>query len=623
MILRTRILALAGLLAVLFLSLIVYTLLSFSSASMELNRIVERSLTVERTTEVLNSTILEIRSDIWDTMVFDVEHRGAQVARLDAQAKTFYQGLRDLANTDPEFTTTAQELRALFQGYYLFGATILELRSLEAFVSQTPLVQKFRQNQSDLLSRLDLTLSVSKDQFFGSMNRLNDEFAHTTLIAFALAGVVTLLSFFIAILMAARLSRPLERLTATVHLVSNGDYSVRPPVTSSGEIRDLTETFVSMLDQIEDYSTRMEDLVRARTDALMRTNAVMVKELKLAQKVQDALIPHRVPSGGPLAWAGAYLPMEDLGGDFYDIFEGAPGEWTLVMADVSGHGIPAALVTAMVKISLGLHGPQTSDPGQVLEEVNRELCAAIGDLKRYATMVLCHLDLNRGTLSFCNAGHNELIVVGHQGGLQTYGPNSGVVGLRPDELFLTRTIDFAPGDTLVLFTDGLIEARGKDKREFGLDRLLEIVNPTDKVTPEALVSRLKSEVLAFSEGQPRQDDIAFLAVRREIEVPVTDSREQEAPTAGSDRTSLEVAEEFYRNKDFPALLSWTETRTSGQVSAWEASRLHHWRAMALHQRGRYDEALEAWDNALNADPENYRARRNRSFLERHLQEVKS
>lgn len=621
MILRTRILGLAALLALLFLSLIGYALMFFSSASAELNRIVVRNLAVERTTETLNSTILQIRSDIWDTMVFDLEHRGAQVDRLNTQAKVFYQGLRELADRDPEFTQTSQELRVLFQGYYQFGSTILELGTLEDFVGESQLVQKFRENQAALLAHLSDTLAASKEQFFGAMDRLNAEFSSTTFTAFGLAGLVTLISFVVAVLMARRLSRPLERLTATVHLVSGGDYTVRPPVTSSGEIRDLTETFVSMLDQIEDYSTRMEDLVRARTDALVRTNAVMVKELKLAQKIQDALIPHQRPVRGPLSWSGAYLPMEDLGGDFYDVFEGAPGEWTLVMADVSGHGVPAALVTAMVKISLGLHGPQTSNPGQVLEEVNRELCAAIGDLKRYATMVLCHLDLNQGTLAFCNAGHNELIVLRHQGVKETYGPNSGVVGLKPDELFLTRTIPFGPGDSLVLFTDGLIEARDKQKREFGLARLLNLITHSQDLTPDALVERLRSEVLEFSAGSPRQDDIAFLAVRREAETPSAGAAVPHEPAVAG-RTPGAVAEEYYRNKDFGALLTWTEAKLAEDLPFRDASRLYHWKAMALHHRGWYDDAMAAWDQALLLDPENHRARRNRSFLERHLKEAR-
>ena len=618
MTLRTRVLGLAGTLALLFLSLIALTLTFLSRTSSQLNLLTQKDLAEEKTAEVLHLAILQIRSDIWDTMVFDLDHRARQIEELDSQAKAFYQGLRDLADVEPRFSQTAQELRALFQSYYQFGSTILQLSTLEDFVGQSQLVHKFRQNQTDLLDKLSQTLAETKNQFFGSMDTLNASFATATLLAFASSGIVTLFSFVLALLMARRLTRPLERLTSTASQVSSGDYSVRPPLTSSGEIRALTETFITMLDQIEDYSRRMEDLVRARTDTLERTNAVMIKELKLAQKIQEALIPHFFPETGPLVVAAAYLPMEELGGDFYDIFESSPGHWTIVMADVSGHGVPAALVTAMVKISLGLHGAHSPSPGRVLEEVNRELCAAIGDLRRYVTMVLFNLDLTAGTLSYCSAGHNEFVLVRNTGVCETHGPNSGVVGLRSDELFLTRTLAFNPGDGLVVFTDGLIEGRGRDHHQFGLDWLVGLISSRQNQGPEALVEAITTEVQTLFGGHPRQDDIAFLALRwkeREVEtrkaVAKTPRRLKSSPT-------LNKAEELYRNHDFEGLLAWTEFRLGENPLASEASRIRHWQAMGLQHFGRNEEAWSIWNQALVDDPDNHRARRNRDLMARHL-----
>ena len=118
-------------LTVFFLSLIAYTLIFLSNASAELNSVVIRNLAVEQTAESLNSTILNIRSEIWNTMVFDLARRQDHVEWLNAQAKTFYQGLRDLSSRNPQFADTALELRSRFQGYYQFGSSILEMRSLD------------------------------------------------------------------------------------------------------------------------------------------------------------------------------------------------------------------------------------------------------------------------------------------------------------------------------------------------------------------------------------------------------------------------------------------------------------------------------------------------------------
>jgi serine phosphatase RsbU (regulator of sigma subunit) len=613
MILRTRILALASVLTVFFLALIASTLIFFADASSELNRVVERNLAVEQTAESLNSTILNIRSEIWNTMVFDLARRQDHVAWLDGQAKTFYQGLRDLSGRNPDFAATAMELRLRFQGYYQFGSTILEMRTLDEFVSQTKVVEKFRENQIALTDKLAQTLAETKEEFFGAMDKLNDDFAAATLVAFVVAGAVTLLVFFLSVLMARRLALPLERLTQTARAVSSGDYAIRPQPRSIrtgrlDEIGALTDTFTTMLDQIEAYSTRMEDLVKARTDALARTNAVMVKELKLAQKIQAAIIPRQFPNG-PLLASGAYLPMEELGGDFYDVFESSPGIWSLVMADVSGHGVPAALVTAMVKISLGLPGLQTLSPGQALDEVNRDLCATIGDLRRYVTAILCSLDMKNHRLSYCNAGHNELIIIRRSGEVETHGPNSGVVGLKSDSLFLTRTVPFEPGDGLLLFTDGLVEARGHDKNPFTVERLIELVRSSQGSLPADLVDQITAEVAAFSDGQPRQDDMAFLAVQW----PRIRRAAVAAPTVKRD------AEELYRSKEYQELLTWTEASLAGLVSVHERARLFHWQALAQFQLGKPDEAIRAWDQALAVDPDFHRARASRDLLLRHLE----
>ncbi len=613
MILRTRILALASLLTVFFLSLIAYTLIFFANASSELNSVVVRSLAVEQTAESLNSAILNIRSEIWNAMVFDLARRREHVEWLNSQAKTFYQGLRDLGGRNPEFAETAAELRSLFQGYYQFGSTILEMHSLEEFVSQTQVVEKFRENQIALTDKLAQTLTQTKVQFFGAMDKLNDDFASATLVAFVVAGAVTVLAFVLSVLMARRLALPLERLTNTARAVSRGNYAVRPERLSRStnrpdEIGQLTETFTTMLDQIEAYSTRMEDLVRARTDALARTNAVMVKELKLAQKIQSAIIPRQFPAG-PLLASGAYLPMEELGGDFYDVFESAPGVWSLVMADVSGHGVPAALVTAMVKISLGLPGLHMLSPGQALDAVNRDLYTAIGDLKRYVTVVLCSLDLKNHRLSFCNAGHNELVLIRKTGEIETHGPNSGVVGLKPDTLFLTRTVAFEPGDGLLLFTDGLIDARGHDKHPFTIERLLDLVRGSQGALPADLVDRITAEVSSFSDGQPRQDDIAFLAVQW----PRIRRTASAAPAVKRD------AEELYRAKEYTELVAWTEASLAGLLTPQERARLLHWKAMAQFHLGKPQDAVDSWNQALRADPDFHRARACRDLMVAHLE----
>lgn len=612
--LRFRILTLSGIIGFLFLSVLGYNLVFFATASRDLNSLLGTNLEVVQRVDRMNQTLLTIRAETLDSMVLTPEEREGMKPRLEALSFTFYGELRQLVQINPDLEPLVRDLRSQFQPYVQFARAILESRTLEEFASQRDLVVKFRNNQESLSNLLNETVTREDQEFRETINTFEDDFNRTLTLDVLASLLVLILAVALSFWLAGRLAQPVEALTMVARQVSERNFQVRPPLSSGGEIRDLGQAFTLMLEEIQSYSTHMEDLVRFRTEELASANATMVKELKLARKIQEALIPGKEVSQDGFWCAGRFLPMEELGGDLYDIFTSEPGVWNLVIADVSGHGVPAALVTAMVKISFQIHCLPGLSPGEVLDQVNRELVASIGDTRQYVTMVYAQVDLNRGEIRYSSAGHNEIILLRKTGQKEILEPNSGVVGMNVDEIFLTSSVTFAPGDTLVLFTDGVIDARSRSRELFGLERMMDLLAQGTR-SPSDLVRTVLEKVQNFLDGQPPQDDITILAARWDPALPAKDVH-----TAGlvtDPRDSLDPvlrARAFFAAGEYPVLLSWLGERLAEEPEDRRKASLLYWKAMALYRQGNLTGAAETWKVCLDLNPDHRRAARALNFV---------
>lgn len=233
----------------------------------------------------------------------------------------------------------------------------------------------------------------------------------------------------------------------------------------------------------------------------------------LVATLQRTLVPPELPDVPGLDVAGAYRPAgdgEEVGGDLYDLFEVAPDDWVAVIGDVQGKGVDAAVVTALIRYTVRAAAVRHSQPSGVLTTLNEVLVR--DDTDRLCTVAVVRLRRSEGTwtATVSSAGHPPPLLTALAGAPTPVGSTGGLIGAFPGLDHTDTEVPLAPGDTLVLYTDGVTEARGADGW-YGEARLRDAV-ARHAPTAHALTDALLDEVLAFQDGLPR-DDIAVLTVR--------------------------------------------------------------------------------------------------------------
>jgi sigma-B regulation protein RsbU (phosphoserine phosphatase) len=208
----------------------------------------------------------------------------------------------------------------------------------------------------------------------------------------------------------------------------------------------------------------------SRVFAIERRVAAVSRELETARRIQQSILPRVNPALAGVQVASHYEPMTEVAGDLFDFVVTRSGRLGVLVADVSGHGVPAAIIASMVKIGLATQRDQVDDPGAVLAQLNRAL---YGQFElAYVTATFLLLDPSSRQLSYASAGHPPTLLVRRSGAIQRLDRGGLVLGFMPDIQYATTTVDdLETGDRILLYTDGLTEA-SRDGGEFFGDRQL-------------------------------------------------------------------------------------------------------------------------------------------------------
>jgi serine phosphatase RsbU (regulator of sigma subunit) len=234
------------------------------------------------------------------------------------------------------------------------------------------------------------------------------------------------------------------------------------------------------------------------------------QELTIATKIQQALLPHGLHDFPHLAVTGVHTPCHEVGGDYFDVFPVSDDRTAILIADVSGKGLGAALLTTMLQGSLsGL--TIGADPVQLLGHINRFLCEH-GEVGRYATMFIGLVGQD-GMLDYVRGGHPSPLLL--RGGeiIELYHEGSFPVGLVPEATFEAAQLQLEPDDTLVLFSDGVTEAEDPNRAMFGEAGLRSALMGLHGLALDALQQKVLESVNEFTGGGAQSDDITLLLVR--------------------------------------------------------------------------------------------------------------
>ena len=244
-----------------------------------------------------------------------------------------------------------------------------------------------------------------------------------------------------------------------------------------------------------------------------RRLGILDHELQTARHIQRSLLPHDLSSAPGTELAARYVPMTAVGGDFYDTLPIGRQRLGLLVADVAGHGVPAALIASMVKTAAAAQRGVGDNPAAVLDGINKYLCGQIDG--HYVTAVYVCIDTDEGCLKHASAGHPApLLWSQQQGQVVEVGESGLLLGFVPEAEYTTTEVAFAPGDRLVLFTDGVVEATSPTGAFFDVSRLVEQLERQQTLSAEHWADRLLERLTEWTGRRSLEldDDLTLVVV---------------------------------------------------------------------------------------------------------------
>jgi sigma-B regulation protein RsbU (phosphoserine phosphatase) len=248
-----------------------------------------------------------------------------------------------------------------------------------------------------------------------------------------------------------------------------------------------------------------------RCRSLRRVQRQRADELQDAREIQNNLLPKNFPQIKDYEIAGMTKPMRHVGGDYYDVVRISETQTVFCIADVSGKGMPAALLMSSLQAALKPLMWDCRSPRELCRRLNRILCE-IAPVGKFVSFFYAVLDSKDNRLTYCNAGHNPPALVRADGGTSELNAAGAVLGQFPDWVYEQSEVQLRPGDTLMLFTDGLVEACDQDEEPFGEERLNRIVLENRGAGAESLQKLLMQAALAHCGGS-FQDDASMIVLR--------------------------------------------------------------------------------------------------------------
>ena len=347
------------------------------------------------------------------------------------------------------------------------------------------------------------TLKVAMDEEV-ILKPVYENIYHTVLYFF----VEFVIILFVIVFVAGRLTMPIKQLAQSAKKLAAGDLDARVgEIRFAKEIDQLAQTFDKM---VVDLKSNVERRIVEET-----ARRTVETELQAARRIQASLLPRvfpPFPDRNDIDLYATNEPAEFIAGDFFDFFFVEPDTLAFVIADVSGHGIPAALFMAVSRTAIRNFAVAEWSPHEIIEHVNRVLSVDNDDMM-FVTLFYGHYSVQTGELTYVNAGHNPPYIVRKDGCLEKLAATGPLVASFEDSSYKEKTVRLENGDLLVTFTDGVTEAHSStDLILYGEERLERFICEIRDEPVKEVCDRINSDVACFAKGE-RQDDVTLLVLR--------------------------------------------------------------------------------------------------------------
>ena len=364
----------------------------------------------------------------------------------------------------------------------------------KAFEEQTLLGERCFFYTEKLSSSLTLLLRLPAEEVYSERDAAAYESAFSDILLFAVIYVL------ISMLVKSIVVDNLDLVNESLNKITNGNLNETVSVYNSSEFASLSNDINQTVDVLKSYIEAAEKRI--------------AEELEFARTIQESALPRTFSY--PKEMFEIYATMDtakEVGGDFYDFFFVSPTKLCMVMADVSGKGIPAALFMMRSKTAIKTTAESGLSPAEVLKKANDTLCEG-NEADMFVTVWLGIVDLNTGYMQCANAGHEYPVIKREGGDFEVYKDKHCLaVGAMEGLSFKEYDVQLSSGDTIFVYTDGIPEAVNKNEEQYGIDRMLAVLNNNKDVSMDKLLPRVKADIDAFVGEADQFDDVTMLGFK--------------------------------------------------------------------------------------------------------------
>jgi len=380
---------------------------------------------------------------------------------------------------------------------------------IEAFQKTPPANKSILQlkDQKYLILHENLVIPELKIIYPLSLTALMQPFIIQSLVVFAVSIVILILLYQLSSALIGRYLRPLEELSERTKRVAAGDFKTKIKVKSKDEIGELAASFNTMTDSLMQHMEALKESVRREE----HTN----REMELAAELQKRALPEHVPSIPGVEIAANSTPASAVGGDYFDFLSMDSQNNGFAIGDAAGKGFPGTILMTNLRSVFRITSQNEKDPGALLAKMNDFLCGDANSTNGlFMTFIYGTYNSPSRQFIYSNGGHFAPIVFKNHSKDFVSGEVSNMpLGIMPGLDYPTQSLALDPGDVLLLYTDGIIEARNKDAKLFGLHNLMNILRKSSEMPAQQIFQKIEEAVAAFVESEPPADDKTLVVIK--------------------------------------------------------------------------------------------------------------